>query len=190
MKSRRPVNSDVRWGLTLMTEHDPRCEGPNDQKLLDDVAEHGWHVIKVIDQPDSPGWAYSVGLFQNFRHPEIVVFGLDSDLMHSIINTIGDEIRSGNTFEIDHKYADLIDAYLCTFKRVAPLWRDFFLAFASWFYNGTDYPVRQCFWPDFDSRFPWESNFSEDLISAQPLLFNDDLSSARVNGLVTSLEEL
>jgi hypothetical protein len=176
--------------LSLMTEHDPRCEGPNDQKLLKDVAEYGWHVIKIIDQPDTPGWAYSVGLFQNFKHPEIIVFGLNSDLMHSIINTIGDRVRSGSTFEIDNKYPDLIDTYLCTFKGVAPLWHDFFLAFASEFYNGADYLVRQCFWPDFDSRFPWESNFSEDLISAQPLLFNDELSSARVNGLVTSLEQL
>jgi hypothetical protein len=107
-----------------------------------------------------------------------------------MINSIGDDVRSGKTFEVDNQYLDLIDAYSCTFKNVAPLWRDFFLAFASGFYKGTDYPVRQCFWPDFDSRFPWESEFSEDLISAQPLLFYEDVSSARVNGLVTSLEEL
>jgi hypothetical protein len=25
-------------------EHDPRCEGLNDEKLLADVAEYGWHV--------------------------------------------------------------------------------------------------------------------------------------------------
>jgi len=173
-----------------MKEHDPRCEGGDDQKLRDDVAEYGWHVIKVLDQPDAPGWAYSVGLFQNYDHPEIIVFGEDLDLMHSIINRVGDDVRSGKTFEIDHKYPDLIDAYSCIFKNVAPIWHDYFLAFASGFYNRSNYPVLQCFWPDFDSRFPWESNFSEDLISAQPLLFNDDLSSARVNGLVTSLEEL
>jgi len=67
-----------------MKKHDPRCEGGDDQKLLDDVAEYGWHVIKVLDQPDAPGWAYSVGLFQNFGHPEIMVFGLDLDLMQLI----------------------------------------------------------------------------------------------------------
>ena len=173
-----------------MKKHDQRCEGGDDQKLLDDVAKYGWHVIKVLDQSDAPGWAYSVGLFQNFDHPEIIVFGLEPDLMHSMINSIGDGVRSGKTFEIDHKYPDLIDPYSCTFKSVALLWRDYFLAFASGFYNGGDYPVQQCFWPDFDSRFPWESNFCEDLISAQPLLFYDDLSSARVNGLVTSREDL
>jgi hypothetical protein len=173
-----------------MSEHDPRCTGPNDQKLLDDVAEYGWHVIGVLDHGEAPGWSYSIGLFKNFGHPEIVVFGLDSDLRQSIINTIGDAARDGNTFEIDSNYFDLIETYACTFKGVAPLWRDFFLAFATWFYDGADYPVLQCFWPDFDLRFPWEPNFSEDLFSAQPLLFNDQLSSARVDGLVTSLNEL
>lgn len=172
-----------------MEEHDQRCEGASDQKLLDDVAEYGWHVIKVLDQADAPGWAYSVGLFQNFAHPEIIVFGLDLDLMHSIINSIGAEVRSGKTFEIDNNYSELIEAYACTFRRVAPVWQDFFCAFASWFYKGSDYPVRQCFWPDFEGRYPWEANFDETLFSAQPLLFNDDLASANVNGLVT-LEDL
>ena len=173
-----------------MTEHDSRCGGANDQQLLDDVAEYGWHVLNVLDQADAPGWAYSIGLYQNFAHPEVIVFGQDIDLMHSMINTIGAGVRSGKTFEVDKQYPDLIDAYSCTFKSVAPLWKDFFLAFASWFYKETDYSVLQCFWPDFGARYPWQSDFNEYLISLQPLLFNDDLSSARVNGLVTSLEEL
>jgi len=173
-----------------MREHDPRCEGADDQKLLRDVADYGWHVIKVLDQAGAPGWAYSIGLFHNFGHPEIIVFGEGLDLMHSIINSIGDDVRSGKTFEVDKQYPDLIEDYSCTFKRVAQIWHDFFLAFASRFYKGTEYPVRQCFWPDFDNRFPWEAGFSEDLVSTQPLLFSDDIASARVNGLVTSLEDL
>jgi hypothetical protein len=95
-----------------MTEHDPRCGGVNDQQLLGDVADYGWHVLKVLDQPDVPGWAYSVGLYQNFAHPEVIVFGQDIDLMHSMIHAIGDSVRSGKTFEVERQYPDLIDAYM------------------------------------------------------------------------------
>ena len=69
-----------------MTEHDLRCEGPDDQKVLDGVAGYGWHVVKIFEQ-EGTRMAFSIGLFHNFGHPEIVVFGLDPDLMHSIINS-------------------------------------------------------------------------------------------------------
>ena len=55
--------------------------------------------MNVLDLPDSPGWAYSIGFYRTFNHPEIVVFGLNSQLMHSIINSVGDDIRDGKSFE-------------------------------------------------------------------------------------------
>ena len=171
-----------------MNEHDPRCEGANDQKLLDDVAEYGWHVVKVLEDSDSPGWAYSIGLHRNFSHPEIIVFGQDVDLMHSIINSIGKDVRSGKQFQVDGKYADLIEDYLCTVRNVHPVWYEFFTGYATWFYDGVDYPVLQCFWPDFDGRYPWEENFNQDLLRAQPLLFEEEPTSARAIELLRSLK--
>ena len=55
-----------------MSEHDPRCEGINDAKLLADVEEYGWHVVKILDTQGTPAWAYSIGLYENFHHPEIM----------------------------------------------------------------------------------------------------------------------
>src|SRR5260370_5880693 len=135
--------------LHIMKAHDPRCQGPNDQKLLDDVAEYGWHVMKVLDQPDTPGWAYSIGLHRTFDHPEVLIFGQDMDLMHSMINTIGDGVSAGKTFEVDGRYPDLIEAYSCTFRPVKSLWYEAFLGFAMWFYGGARYPGLQWFWPCF-----------------------------------------
>jgi hypothetical protein len=86
-----------------MSDHDPRCEGIDDAKLLADVEEYGWHVVKILEKDDTPGWAFSVGLNENFNHPEIVVFGLNGDLMHSMINAIGDDVREGKTFAIDDR---------------------------------------------------------------------------------------
>jgi hypothetical protein len=171
-----------------MTEHDPRCEGPVDQKVLDDVAEHGWHVVKIFEQEDAPGWAFSIGLFHNFRHPEIIVFGLDSDLMHSVINSIGDDARAGKRFVVDNHYPDLIEAYSCTFKNASKVWYPSFLGYAMWFYKGTDFPVLQCTWPDKNSRYPWESGFNPNWVWAQPLLFYEEPESARAIELLRSLD--
>ena len=172
-----------------MNEHDPRCTGEfNEQEILDEVSEGGWYVIKVLDQTETPGWAYSIGLHRNFAHPEILVFGLNVDLMHSMINSIGEDVRSGKSFEIDQKYPDLIEAYACTFKPVAPIWYDSFVGFASWFYDGNDYPVLQCFWPDFESNFPWEPGFNQNLSWAQPLLFHADPNQAQAIDLLRLLD--
>lgn len=169
-----------------MTEHDPRCD-VSDQKVLDDVAQHGWHVMNVLELSDSPGWAYSIGLHHNFDHPEVVVFGLNSDLMHSIINSVGEDVRSGKRFEDGQQYPELIEAYSCTFKTVNVVWYYPFLGYANWFYKGTDYPVLQCIWPDKKSLYPWQPGFNPDWQSAQPLLFFDEPVSARTTDLLASM---
>jgi len=145
--------------------------------------------MNVLEQSETPAWAYSIGLFRTFNHPEILIFGQEVDLMHSMINAIGDGVRAGKSFAVNGRYPNLIEAYSCTFKPVNPIWCGPFLGFATWFYGGMEYPVWQCFWPDFDGRFPWEANFNEELSWAQPLLFHDNARDAGAEELLKSLGE-
>jgi hypothetical protein len=171
-----------------MDEHDPRCEGGNDEKVFTDVAEYGWHVVRVLEKSETPGWAFSIGIYRNFNHPEVVVFGLNGDLMHSVINSIGEDVRTGKRFEVDGHYPDLIEAYSCTFKPVSPVWYYDFLGYANWFYKNQTYPVLQCIWPDRNGRYPWESEFNPNWLWAQPLLFHDQADQARTVELLKSME--
>lgn len=171
-----------------MTDHDPRCEGIDDAKLLADVEEYGWHVVNILEKDDTPGWAFSVGLHENFNHPEIVVFGLNVDVMHSMINAIGDDVREGKTFAIDELYPELIESYSCTFKPVNQVWYYDFLGYANWFYQNRDYSALQCIWPDRNGRFPWEPEFNPNWLWAQPLLFCDEPVTARTVHLLESME--
>lgn len=172
-----------------MMEHDPRCEGLDDEKLLADVAKYGWHVLKIFPPKDNtPGWAFSIGLYKNFNHPEIIVFGLNDEVMHQLINAIGEEVRVGKRFLVDGLYPDLIEAYSCTFKPANQVWYDHFLGTANWFYQSKDYPVLQCIWPDRNSRYPWEPKFNPNWVWAQPLLFNEEPVSARTTQLLQSME--
>ena len=158
-------------------------------RTFSDVAEFGWHVLNVFETDDTPGWAFSIGLYKTFNHPEIIVFGLNDDLMHSVINYIGEEVREGKSFREDGLYPDLIEAYSCTFKSVNQIWYQPFLGYANWFYQDHAYPVLQCIWPDKNTRFPWESEFNPDWVWAQPLLFHDEPESARTVALLESMNE-
>jgi hypothetical protein len=185
---KKTSQSDTGQNL-FMEEHDPRCERADDAKVLADVKRYGWHVVKILDKDQSPGWAFSIGIYKNFGHPEIILFGLDSELMHLVINTIGDEIKAGRKFDVEGRYYDLIDTYACTFMPVQHAWYDAFLGYANWFYDGTDYPVLQCFWPDRDHRYPWEPKFNPHWLWAQPLLFHEEASRARTTELLRSIED-
>jgi hypothetical protein len=43
-----------------------------DQRVSLDIERHGWHVVLVPPEADSPGWAHSIGLWQRFEHPELL----------------------------------------------------------------------------------------------------------------------
>lgn len=170
-------------------EHSPRCEDDHDEQVISDVAEYGWHVIQIPDKDGTPGWAFSIGLYKKFNHPEIVVFGLGDEVMPYVINAVGEDVRRGKRFAVDGMYPDLIDDYFCTFKPVNQVWYYHFLGYANWFYEGENYPALQCIWPDKKSRFPWDPEFNAHWVWAQPLLFHDDAESARTVALLESLED-
>src|SRR2546423_4164811 len=89
-----------------------------DKKLVSDVEIYGWHVVKVIGDKTGPGFGYSVGLYKSFKHPEILIVGLDLELIHSLINNIGYEIRTGKVFQPNNFYSDIIDGFDCYFTSV------------------------------------------------------------------------
>ena len=73
----------------------PEPADEHDRQLLADVEQHGLHVIGVEEDEEGPGFAYSIGLYHSFDHPEVIVFGLPVRVMHPIINGIGEQVRAG-----------------------------------------------------------------------------------------------
>ena len=46
-----------------------------DLRVRADIERHGWHVVIVPPEGDSPGWAHTIGLFARYQHSELLVFG-------------------------------------------------------------------------------------------------------------------
>jgi len=158
-----------------------------DRKVIYDVNTHGWHVMIVTPDGANPGWAYSIGLFHSFRQPEVLVFGLDGELMHQLINHVGREVRNGVRFEAAREYADIIERLKCTFRVVNPAWYRNVLGYATWFYKGSRFPAMQLFWPDRSQRYPWQTEFEARFLRDQPLLFHASPDDARAVEMLASL---
>ena len=87
------ANPDEPWQRApAVTEED------RERKVVSDIEEFGWHVVMIPDDDEGPAFAYSIGLFKSFGHPEVILFGLDLGVMHQIINLIGEEVRLGRRF--------------------------------------------------------------------------------------------
>ena len=165
------------------------CSDDRDRQVVDDIERYGWHVINISEDNGRPGWSFSIGLHHTLSHPEVIVFGLGTDLGHRVINGIGEAIQAGNRFEAEQEYADILANVRCTFKQVHKKWYKWLLGYATWYYEGDDFPVLQCIWPDKQQHYPWQPMFKAEWASLQPLLFHRDRVSARAVELIESLRE-
>lgn len=155
-------------------EQEPTPEDDFDRKLLDDIARHGWHMISVEADESGPGFAYSIGLYRTFDHPEILIIGLDGEVMFGMINGIGEAIRDRKKrFAHLDESDDVLEDYLVAFCNVSPKHYRDHVSYARWYYGGDDFPLLQCVWPDSAHRYPWHLDFPEALAERQPILDPD-----------------
>jgi hypothetical protein len=140
-------------------------------KVGKDIEDYGWHVVKVFTKDSGPDFAYSIGLFQSFGHPEILIVGLGLDTMHQIINNIGAEVKRGKTFQDGQSSDDILEGYECIFREVLPEYFHDLFGWAIWHYEGKKFLALQCIWPDRDRRFPWEEESGPEFPAHQPTYF-------------------
>jgi Domain of unknown function (DUF4262) len=166
----------------------PRPEDDADIKTLSDIASHGWHVIKIPEENGTPGWAFSMGLYHSFGHPEVAIFGLPLDRMHTMINLIGELVASGQRLNGGSTSRDILDGYDCAFREVARQWHRPFFGYACWLYRGDDFPVVQCFWPDRDGRAPDDPQCNAAVRGLQPRLHLETVEAAGVRDFLLSMQ--
>lgn len=142
----------------------------SDQKLLSDIAQFGWHIIHIPQDEEGPGWSYTIGLYHTFKHPEIVVTGMQPDFSQVILNNFGEDIKSGKKFEVGLLYNDILDDVQCKMIEVKREHYHEHFGYAKWFYKSEDFPVLQCVYPTKSGIFPWDKEAPEGFKTFQPIL--------------------
>src|SRR3982751_1900027 len=119
----------------------------HEAQLVADIDRFGWSVMQISNDA-GPDFAYSVGMFQTLSHPEILMFGLPLDMMHRIINDVGEKARAGERFEAGMTSGDFLEDFEVTFRAVPLRHYAGHLGWARWLYNGDEFPVLQLVFPD------------------------------------------
>ncbi|MBC8143777.1 MAG: DUF4262 domain-containing protein [Armatimonadetes bacterium] len=141
-----------------------------DRIVIENINRYDWHVVIVPEDDEGVGFAYTVGLTYRFAHAEIIIFGLSNEVMHSILNVVGTDIKNGKRFVANTQVGGIVEGYDCAFAPVNQTQHNEYLGYCVWLYKKSGFDVLQCFWTDKAGRFPWEDGFPEPLKAKQPIL--------------------
>ncbi|MEY9122997.1 DUF4262 domain-containing protein [Bradyrhizobium yuanmingense] len=163
-----PVSS----GLKMQDQFDwPEPEHEADKVILRNVRNHGCHITGIPDA--NPPFAFSIGLYLNYGHPELIIFGQRAETAQAIINLVRDRVQSGHQF-VDGDISDdlLENGYKLGFWEVPFAAYPEYLGTAIWFYwkSRRAFPCLQVIWQDVNRRFPWEPECLPAVKEDQPLL--------------------
>jgi hypothetical protein len=136
-----------------------------------DVERHGWGVFGIKAVGGLPGWAFTAGLWHTFGSPEVAMFGLRVADMQVWLNDVGEQIRSGQTFDPDERRMGILPGFPVTFRPVHEGWYRDLLGYAMWFAQRPPLPVVQVVWPDTEGRFPWDPGCGTRCLFDQPQLW-------------------
>lgn len=144
----------------------------SDRTVMANIAEHGWHIVQIPDEPQSTGWVFSVGMWHTLGSSDLAVFGLALNDAASLINQIGDRVRSGRLVGPDVIVDDLLDGNrLVTFRPVHASWDRPLFGYAHWFGRRLPLPMAQVVWADVHGRFLWDEGIDDWYRNTQPSIW-------------------
>lgn len=136
------------------------------------VETNGWcaEPVAPVDDPPTPGYTYTIGFETTFRHPELVIFGLQPVAARGLIEMVAMHIDAGGVIP-DGTFVGLLDNDLPAALLPVDVGEhgDLFAGAAAYF-GDRDYRVSQFVWPDRNGRLPWDEGYDNRLRLAQPVI--------------------
>jgi len=118
--------------------------------MLDDAGREvgrevgrGWRVVRAA------GWAYSLGLWRGFAHPEIAIFGW-APRRWGLVNVVAELVSAGVRLVPGARVDDVLLGGAVEVRRIDDSWLDLLFA------ERESPEFLQVVWPDQDGRYPWE----------------------------------
>jgi hypothetical protein len=143
-----------------------------EREIAEVVQKHGWYALSVYD--NNPPFLYSVGLMQSFKHPELIVLGLEPKSAYNVLCTIVSHLRTGSSYVQPGKYPNVLEGgELIAIRRVHPTQHPLYLGYAMGYCRETQISTLeavQVLWPDGKGKFPFDVGCDNDVFQLQPRL--------------------
>ena len=152
-----------------------RCKYIEHQKVKNLVAENGWTTVYCPEVDGYPKYGYTVGLFEKYNHPEIIIFGVNHrkciETFYHITFLIEHENKRMVPLEYNYDILEDLPVMFCEMGLIAS-WD--YLELANYYYEDKTliYPAMQMIWPDRYGVFPWDEKYDFRLKGNQSLISN------------------
>jgi hypothetical protein len=179
-RRRRPRNR--RWRMPMPRVSADYChecalgpEGAAEQRGQM-INRYGWVVIGVYAdvERNEPPMAYTVGLIENFDHPELIIFGLPMGVGHTALNIlVRSFVRPGGRVPLDQPLDRVFQGLPVVAKALDPAVAARYALNAERRARARSLPlsVVQIVWTDPKGRFPWDCAYDRSFDRMQPRLF-------------------
>ncbi len=107
-------------------------------QTISDIKEYGLSVIIIEATNYFPSFAYSIGLWQQYQHPELICFGLTIETLHTLINDVAEKVKNGEQIETGKNYPDIFEHGRAEFLNVDPRNLEDYFGTAINFYNSSE----------------------------------------------------
>jgi hypothetical protein len=136
------------------------------------VETQGWcaEPVAPTEDPPTPGYTYTIGFEDTFGHPDLVIFGLAPVAARGLLEMVATHLEAGGELPVG-VFVGLLDNDLraAVFPVAVTEFGDLFPS-ASHYYERDDFRMRQFLWPDKGGRLPWDDDYDERLLLAQPVI--------------------
>jgi len=140
--------------------------------VIANINEFGWHCVNVIEDDSHPCWSYTIGLYETWEHPELIIIGRSRATSHEMLKTIADDIELNSPPDLTDPNGHQLPGLRCHFLEVLPCYSSDYVGFALSFYRKRHFPLYQIVWPNIDGLFPWHPHAPKHFKEWQPLLGN------------------
>lgn len=160
--------------------HEANAQSGAVRTALADIADQGLHIHHVAETDTVPEHAFTVGMWQTWQHPEVIVFGLPTEALHALLELTADEVDGGRRLVPGEKYDDFLSGYPIHVRAVPRALIARFLPLAGSLNGDAEFEVLQICWPDRRGRWPWDESVHDSVRHLQPIL--DRLPADEVAG--------
>jgi uncharacterized protein DUF4262 len=94
------------------------AEDAGEQKVLDHIAKFGWHCVNILAEGHEGAYSFTVGLFHTYQHPELIIYGLKSEVAHKVLSNAVEGLPHGKRVDLNAATDELLVGYSCCFVEV------------------------------------------------------------------------
>ncbi len=131
------------------------------KRVYDNIKNIGYHTTAILEEKDFTPFAYSTGIFENFKVPELFISGLGPNLSGQLIESYVEKYKF-EKIPLNIKIGDLTDRFPVYFIKVNNEDLEEYVLTSIKFYEDRKYEYLQLIFPDLNGNFPNETNYNYD----------------------------